>query len=114
MPRPPAGRRAPRPERGAGCRPGRRPGAGAAGARGWLGASGPGLCTCADENRMRSAPAHLHERDVIAGLAVGWGLDVASARYAPVGGGSYHWEIDDAAGRRYFATADDLDRKPWL
>ena len=37
-----------------------------------------------------------------------------SARIAGVGGGSYHWEIADRAGRRWFATVDDLDHKAWL
>src|SRR5215831_9562540 len=63
---------------------------------------------------MRSLPEAFQERDVIACLADGWGLDVAGARYAPVGGGSYHWEVTDGAGRRYFVTVDDLDHKGWL
>ena len=63
---------------------------------------------------MRSLPEALRESEVVAGLAEGWGLDVASARYAPVGGGSYHWEVTDAAGGRHFVTVDDLDDKGWL
>jgi len=47
-------------------------------------------------------------------LAGGWGLDVASVRYAPVGFGSHHWDVRDAAGERYFVTVDDLDVKGWL
>jgi spectinomycin phosphotransferase len=30
------------------------------------------------------------------------------------GGGSHHWVARERDGRRYFVTADDLDRKPWL
>ena len=63
---------------------------------------------------MRSRPDALHESEVIAGLAEGWGLEVESARYAPVGFGSYHWDVTDAAPRRYFVTVDDLDHKSWL
>jgi spectinomycin phosphotransferase len=63
---------------------------------------------------MRSLPEGLHEGEVITSLAEGWGLDVNSARYAPVGFGSYHWDVTDATGRRYFVTADDLDHKAWL
>jgi spectinomycin phosphotransferase len=47
-------------------------------------------------------------------LAEGWRIDAAALRYAPVGGGSYHWVVRDGAGRRWFVTADDLDDKAWL
>lgn len=63
---------------------------------------------------MRSLPEAFQERELIACLAESWGLHVESARYAPVGGGSYHWEVADAAGRRHFVTVDDLDHKGWL
>jgi spectinomycin phosphotransferase len=63
---------------------------------------------------MRSRPATLSERELLACLADGWGLDVRNARYVPEGGGSYHWDVTDAAGNRHFVTADDLDRKAWL
>jgi spectinomycin phosphotransferase len=51
---------------------------------------------------------------VIASLEAGWGLRVEQARYVPVGFGSYHWDVTDAAGRRHFVTVDDLDVKGWL
>jgi spectinomycin phosphotransferase len=35
-------------------------------------------------------------------------------RYAPVGGGSYHWVVRDGQGRQWFAIVDDLDNKSWL
>jgi spectinomycin phosphotransferase len=35
-------------------------------------------------------------------------------RYAPVGGGSYHWVVRDGLDRQWFATVDDLDDKGWL
>jgi spectinomycin phosphotransferase len=47
-------------------------------------------------------------------LADGWGLEVEAVDYAAVGGGSYHWVVDDAAGTRSFVTGDDLDVKSWL
>ena len=65
-------------------------------------------------NLMRSPPDPVQETEVIASLAEGWGLEVESARYAPVGFGSYHWDVTDAAGHRYFVTVDDLDHKAWL
>jgi len=47
-------------------------------------------------------------------LADGWGFDAEAVQYSAVGGGSYHWVVEDLDGRRGFVTADDLDRKPWL
>lgn len=40
-----------------------------------------------------------------------WGLAVASMQYRPVGWGSHHWEVADAAGTRWFVTADDVENK---
>ena len=37
-----------------------------------------------------------------------WGLEVASLRYLPVGFGSHHWEVVDAAGTGWFVTVDDV------
>lgn len=51
---------------------------------------------------------------MVACLADGWGLEADRVRYAPVGFGSYHWEVTDPAGLRFFATVDDLDVKGWL
>ena len=47
-------------------------------------------------------------------LADGWGVEVATADYAAVGGGSYHWIVHDVDGTDRFVTVDDLDQKPWL
>lgn len=63
---------------------------------------------------MRAAPDGIDESSVLAALADGWDFDVATAAYAPVGGGSYHWEVADPSGRRAFVTVDDLGRKAWL
>ena len=63
---------------------------------------------------MRDRPTGLREHDLRLALAEGWRIDVAGLRYAPVGGGSYHWVVRDVAGRRWFVTADDLDDKAWL
>jgi spectinomycin phosphotransferase len=54
------------------------------------------------------------ERELAAALADGWQVHAADARYAPVGGGSYHWVVRDNEDRRWFATVDDLDVKRWL
>ncbi len=51
---------------------------------------------------------------MIESLGDGWGLGVEAVHYAAVGGGSYHWMVDDLTGTRSFVTVDDLDRKPWL
>jgi len=47
-------------------------------------------------------------------LADGWGLAAVTLRYAPVGGGSYHWVVTDDQRKRWFVTVDDLDDKGWL
>ena len=51
---------------------------------------------------------------LVGALADSWGLDVATADYVAVGGGSYHWVVRDVDGTRRFVTVDDLDQKPWL
>jgi spectinomycin phosphotransferase len=47
-------------------------------------------------------------------LADGWGLSASTLRYAPVGGGSYHWAVTAGRSGRWFVTVDDLDDKGWL
>jgi thiamine kinase-like enzyme len=64
--------------------------------------------------QVRARPEGLEESLVSDALRLGWGFDVEVAEYAPVGGGSYHWNVTDTNGRRAFATVDDLDRKAWL
>ena len=63
---------------------------------------------------MRDRPAGITERDLGHALADGWGIRAAALRYAPVGGGSYHWVVRDDQGERRFVTVDDLDDKGWL
>jgi spectinomycin phosphotransferase len=63
---------------------------------------------------VRDRPAGVGERELVAALAEGWQIHPAGLRYAPVGGGSYHWEVRDQQDRPWFATVDDLDDKPWL
>ncbi len=63
---------------------------------------------------MRELPVGVDTSDVVRALADGWGLTVESAEYAPVGAGSYHWRVSDAAGGRWFVTVDDLTDKLWL
>ena len=65
--------------------------------------------------QVRAAPPEeLEKSALIDFLADGWDFDVETVDYAPVGGGSYHWVVEDLEGRRNFVTADDLDQKPWL
>ena len=63
---------------------------------------------------MRARPEGIDESSVAVALRDGWDFDVAAATYAPVGGGSYHWQVADHSGRRGFVTVDDLGRKAWL
>jgi spectinomycin phosphotransferase len=59
-------------------------------------------------------PAGVTERDLVHALADGWGLAAETLRYAPVGGGSYHWVVTSGPGEQWFVTVDDLDDKGWL
>jgi spectinomycin phosphotransferase len=63
---------------------------------------------------VRARPDGVDERQLGLVLAEGWRIDAAAMRYAAVGGGSYHWVVRDAEGRRWFMTVDDLDDKAWL
>ncbi len=63
---------------------------------------------------MRDRPAGITERDLVHALADGWALPVETLRYAPVGGGSYHWVVTGRPGERWFVTVDDLNDKGWL
>lgn len=63
---------------------------------------------------MRALPEDFEAAELVGALAEGWDFDVETADYAPVGGGSYHWVVSNAAGTRGFVTVDDLDRKAWL
>jgi spectinomycin phosphotransferase len=59
-------------------------------------------------------PEELETSALIDFVADAWDFDIEAVRYAPVGGGSYHWVVEDPEGRLCFVTADDLDQKPWL
>jgi spectinomycin phosphotransferase len=63
---------------------------------------------------VRALPEEFDAGALIMCLADGWDFDASTIEYAPVGFGSYHWAVTDAAGTRAFVTVDDLDRKPWL
>jgi spectinomycin phosphotransferase len=63
---------------------------------------------------VRARPDGFDERDLLDGLREGWGLSVNALEYAPVGGGSYHWCVEDGASQRHWVTVDDLDDKSFL
>ena len=44
-------------------------------------------------------------------LGRSWGMAVTSMEYRPVGWGSHHWTVADAAGTRWFVTVDELENK---
>nr|BFE77337.1 hypothetical protein GCM10020092_106380 [Actinoplanes digitatis] len=44
---------------------------------------------------MLDEPDGLDTAELLAGLEQGWGIRARSARYLPVGFGSYHWTTDD-------------------
>jgi spectinomycin phosphotransferase len=57
---------------------------------------------------VRTPPADLPEPTLRDALERGWSLPATTLRYRPVGFGSHHWELADAAGARRFVTVDDL------
>ncbi|KAB8166523.1 phosphotransferase [Streptomyces sp. 3MP-14] len=61
---------------------------------------------------MHEAPSDLDPRALGALLRDRWGLAPTVLEHAPVGFGGYHWRASDAAGRRWFVTAWDLDAGP--
>jgi aminoglycoside phosphotransferase (APT) family kinase protein len=56
-------------------------------------------------------PDDLPEAALARVLRQHWGVEPATLAYRPVGFGSHHWELTDGAGRRWFATADELAGK---
>lgn len=57
---------------------------------------------------MQSRPPDLPDAVVAAAASDGWDLPPTTAAYAPVGYGSHHWSLVDAAGQRWFASVDVL------
>jgi len=57
---------------------------------------------------MRDKPDGVAESELAWALADGWGIEARSARYLPVGAGSYHWAVTGDDGRPRFVTVDDL------
>jgi hypothetical protein len=56
-------------------------------------------------------PAGLRPDTLSATLAEGWGVSVASLEYVALGFGSHHWKVTDTAGRKWFATLDELSTR---
>ncbi len=57
---------------------------------------------------MQSRPPDLPDAVVAAAVSDGWGLPSVTAEYQPIGYGSHHWSVVDAAGGRWFASVDVL------
>lgn len=60
---------------------------------------------------MLTSPDGLPEDMLVSVLARRWEVSVSSVAYRAVGFGSHHWEVVDAAGARWFVTADELQTK---
>ena len=60
---------------------------------------------------MLTPPDGLPEDVLASALERGWQVAAASMAYRPVGFGSHHWAVTDAAGTRWFVTADELENK---
>jgi spectinomycin phosphotransferase len=57
---------------------------------------------------VRVASGGIDERDLSRALQDRWGLAPARLGYLPLGFGDHHWEVADAAGRRWFVTVAGL------
>lgn len=57
---------------------------------------------------MRDKPEGVEETELVSALVDGWGVEVRTVKYLPVGFGSYHWAVVDHGGRSRFVTVDDL------
>jgi spectinomycin phosphotransferase/16S rRNA (guanine(1405)-N(7))-methyltransferase len=57
-------------------------------------------------------PTALTDDQVVTAVSDGWGVELDSVAYEPVGFGSHHWR-GTADGHRWFVTVDDLDAKRW-
>ena len=60
---------------------------------------------------MLTPPDGLPEAVLVSALGRSWGMAVTSMEYRPVGWGSHHWAVADAAGTRWFVTVDELENK---
>ena len=60
---------------------------------------------------MLTPPDGLPEAVLVPALGRSWGMAVTSMEYRPVGWGSHHWAVADAAGTRWFVTVDELENK---
>jgi spectinomycin phosphotransferase/16S rRNA (guanine(1405)-N(7))-methyltransferase len=58
---------------------------------------------------VRTPPDGLPDDVLVAALRDRWDVVAAQLGYEPVGFGSHHWVVVDAAGTRWFLTVDDLD-----
>jgi spectinomycin phosphotransferase/16S rRNA (guanine(1405)-N(7))-methyltransferase len=54
-----------------------------------------------------SRPGDLTDDALARALHQGWGVDVASIEYLPVGFGSHHWAVVDGNGTEWFVTVDE-------
>ncbi len=60
---------------------------------------------------MQSRPDNLPDAVVAVAVSDGWNLHSPTAVYWPVGYGSHHWAVENAAGGRWFASVDVLDEQ---
>lgn len=56
------------------------------------------------------APDEIDEHELSGALQDHWGLAPSRLAYLPVGFGDHHWELTDAADRRWFVTVAGLTR----
>ncbi len=60
---------------------------------------------------MQTRPGDLSDSVVAVAVSDGWNLPSTTVVYEPVGYGSHHWTVEDAAGGLWFASVDVLDEQ---
>ena len=63
---------------------------------------------------MKERPEALADADIRRALGDGWGISSTVMRYVPLGGGSYHCDVEATDRTRWFVSATDFDDAPWL
>jgi spectinomycin phosphotransferase len=63
---------------------------------------------------MYAEPPGFDRAALTAALRAGWGIEVAAMRYEPIGFGTHHYRVRDAAGADWFVNVDVLAAKAWL
>lgn len=63
---------------------------------------------------MLAEPPSFDRTGLVRSLQAGWGIEVGSLRYEPVGFGTHHYRVRATDGGDWFVNVDELPAKTWL